>query len=91
METVNGYTLVHLLLWFIVGRFTPLTLVPFMLVAIGWEGLEVILPFKFALESIENKVMDMGANLLGYWAGRYMSKFRHLLGRPETKNQQDIK
>jgi len=86
METVNGYTLVHFLLWFLVGRFTPLPLVPFLLITTGWEVLEVILPFEFALESIENKVMDVGSNLLGYGAGRYISKLRHQPERPELKN-----
>jgi len=74
MEPINGFTFIHLLLWLVVGRFTPLPLLLFFLLAIGWEALEMILPFKFALESIENKVMDMGANLLGYGIGGYIRK-----------------
>ncbi|MBH31785.1 MAG: hypothetical protein CMG71_07340 [Candidatus Marinimicrobia bacterium] len=76
MEALNGYTLIHLLLWFIVARFTPLPLIPFFLIATGWEALEIVLPFEFALESIENKVVDMGANLFGYGAGWYLRKTR---------------
>lgn len=73
-DIVNSYTLIHLLLWFFVGRFTRLPLLPFLILTSGWELLEVVLPFHFAEESIRNKVMDMVANVTGYAAGRHLRR-----------------
>ena len=32
----------------------------------GWELLELVLPFNFAAETIQNKIADIIVNILGY-------------------------
>ena len=82
MSSVNIYTLIHLVLWFIAGRFTPLSLMTFLLVTTGWELLELVLPFEFALESLSNKIFDMAANVTGYVAGRHFANSRYRTESP---------
>jgi len=37
-----------------------------------WEIIELVLPFGFALESINNKAGDIYFNIMGYGAGLYI-------------------
>jgi len=71
MRIVNAYSLAHLLIWFIAGRYTPLKWVAFLTLSLLWEGLELVLPFDFAVESMGNKLADIVVNILGYaWGVR---------------------
>jgi len=38
--------------------------------SLGWEVLELYLPYKFAKESYLNKTCDLVFNALGYYWGR---------------------
>ncbi|MAG21161.1 MAG: hypothetical protein QF551_03350 [Candidatus Marinimicrobia bacterium] len=71
MEALNEFTLLHLTLCFVLGRFTKIGIVPFFVLTVGWEFVELILPFQFALESFPNKIFDIAANTAGYFLGRY--------------------
>jgi len=81
MEALNGFTLLHLIVCFALGRFTRLGIVPFFVLSIGWEFVEVLMPFQFALESFPNKIFDIAANTAGYFLGRYSTNIfsRHRL------------
>jgi hypothetical protein len=35
----------------------------------SWELLELVLPFNFAIETIQNKIADIIVNILGYGSG----------------------
>ena len=65
----NYYTISHLLIWLLFGRFTSIGYVTFVVLAIGWEILEVVLPFEFAVETLDNKVGDMVANTVAFLVG----------------------
>ena len=83
MASVNIYTLIHLALWFIAGRFTPLSVMTFLVVTTGWELMELVLPFEFALESLSNKILDMAANVTGYVVGRHFANSQYRTDSPQ--------
>ncbi len=41
----------------------------FLVLSIGWEFLELVLPFEFAKEWIGNKLADIIVNILGFYLG----------------------
>jgi len=45
----------------------------FLWLSLGWEVLELTLPFEWAVESIGNKLADIVVNVLGFSLG---SRFR---------------
>ncbi|MCF7822990.1 MAG: hypothetical protein K9N35_02365 [Candidatus Marinimicrobia bacterium] len=69
MAIVNTYSIVHFLIWFMVGRYTKITWLVFMILSLGWELLELMLPFEFAVESLGNKLGDIIVNMIGFRLG----------------------
>ncbi len=65
----NYYTISHFLIWLSFGRFTSIGWITFLLLSIGWEILELALPFGFAVETLDNKVGDMVVNTLAFLVG----------------------
>ena len=65
----NYYTISHFLIWLLFGRFTSIGWITFLLLSIGWEILELALPFGFAVETLDNKVGDMVVNTLAFLVG----------------------
>ena len=65
----NYYTISHFLIWLLFGRFTSIGWITFLALSIGWEMLELALPFGFAVETIDNKVGDMLVNTLAFFVG----------------------
>jgi len=65
----NYYTISHFLIWLLFGRFTSIGWITFLALSIGWEILELALPFGFAVETIDNKVGDMVVNTLAFLVG----------------------
>lgn len=70
MEAMNEFTLLHLTVCFALGYFTRLGIIAFFVLTIGWEFVELFVPFQFALESFLNKIFDIAANTVGYFLGR---------------------
>jgi len=62
--------LFHFIIWFIAGRYLRISWLVFLIFAIGWEFLELILPFEFAEEWIGNKMADLVVNIIGFFLGR---------------------
>ena len=56
-------------MWLLFGRFTRIGWVTFLVLSIGWEILELVLPFEFAVEVIDNKVGDVIVNVLAFSVG----------------------
>lgn len=69
MSLINLYSLSHLIIWFLAGRFTRINWIVFLVLSIGWEFLELVIPFEFAEEWIGNKLADMVINILGFYVG----------------------
>ena len=58
------------------GRFTRIGWITFLILSIGWEALELVLPFDFAVETWINKVGDIIINTAGFTLGMRYNKAR---------------
>tara|TARA_B100001113_G_C20860653_1_gene513827 strand:- start:358 stop:582 length:225 start_codon:yes stop_codon:yes gene_type:complete len=63
----------HFLQWFMVGRFILKSWYVFLILSIGWECLESVLPYEFAQETWDNKISDIVVNCLGFYLGLSLS------------------
>ena len=69
-DPVNTYSLSHLIFWYGMSQFSELESRHMFIASIGWELLEIQLPFKFAQESYLNKFCDVLFNSLGFYIGK---------------------
>ena len=46
----------------------------FLFLSVGWEIIELFIPFNFAIETITNKIMDIIINIAGYSVGLIFKK-----------------
>ena len=70
MMLLNLWSLGHFVQWAGVGRFLLSNWYVFFALSVGWELLELYLPFEFAKETWENKISDIIVNILGFWLGK---------------------
>ena len=69
MVLLNPWSLGHFVQWSLVGRFILTNWYVFLILSIGWEFLELALPYEFAKETIDNKISDVIVNIVGFWIG----------------------
>ena len=69
MAFVNLYSVSHFFIWFFSGRYIFQSWKLFFLLSIGWEILELYLPYEFAVEEFGNKCMDVVFNTVGFYLG----------------------
>ena len=69
-DPVNTYSLSHLIIWFGMAQFSEIESQHMFALSIGWELLELQLPYKFAQESYLNKFCDIVFNSLGFYMGK---------------------
>ena len=69
MTLLNLWSLGHFVQWAGVGRFLFSSWYVFFALSVGWELLELYLPFEFAKETWENKISDIVVNIVGFWLG----------------------
>ena len=74
MNAVNHYSVIHFIIWFLFARYARIGWLSFLSLSIGWELLEPVLPFDFAIETIQNKIGDIIVNVLGYGSGLSLHK-----------------
>tara|TARA_B110000116_G_C16740004_1_gene538025 strand:+ start:223 stop:447 length:225 start_codon:yes stop_codon:yes gene_type:complete len=74
MSIVNLWSLGHFIQWSFLGRFVFTNWYLFIFLSVGWELLELVLPFEFAVESWENKISDIAVNTLGFYLGSSIRK-----------------
>ncbi len=72
---INLFSLGHFFQWFILGRYLITSWKLFFFISIGWEIIEIYLPYEFAQEEIINKIFDLIFNTLGF----YLSKNRTII------------
>jgi len=72
MVLLNIYSLSHFLIWFFSGRYLLRNHAIFLILSIGWEVLELFLPFEFAIETWDNKIADILVNCIGYSLGHLL-------------------
>ena len=70
MAILNLWSLGHFVQWSIIGRFFLKNWYVFLFLSIGWELLELVLPYEFAKETWDNKVSDVFVNIAGFWVGK---------------------
>ena len=70
MEIINAYSGIHLIQYFLLGRYVLSSWKLFLVISIGWEFLELILPYEFAAEIWANKFADVVFNYLGFYLGK---------------------
>jgi hypothetical protein len=63
------WSLGHFIQWSFLGRFVFSNWYIFFILSVGWELIELILPYEFAVETLENKVSDIVVNTLGFYFG----------------------
>ena len=64
-------------MWAFIARFITTNWLIFITFSVGWEILELYLPYEFAIESNINKISDLIVNTIGFWIGirlRYTSE-----------------
>ena len=69
MEIMNAYSGIHLIQYFLLGRYVLSSWKLFLVISFGWEFLELILPYEFAAEIWANKFADVVFNCLGFYLG----------------------
>ena len=71
---INLYSLGHLLQWFIIGRYLIKNWALFFFLSLGWEVIELYLPFEFTKEHLNNKLADIFVNCVGFYIGTSIKK-----------------
>tara|TARA_A100001234_G_scaffold206099_1_gene202303 strand:+ start:158 stop:358 length:201 start_codon:yes stop_codon:yes gene_type:complete len=56
-------------MWFTVSKYIFTNWYIFLVLSIGWEILELYLPYEFAIEETANKISDLIVNTIGFWLG----------------------
>ena len=69
MALLNIWSLGHFVQWSIIGRFFLKNWYIFLFLSIGWELLELVLPYEFAKETWDNKISDVVVNIVAFWVG----------------------
>ena len=69
MNILNLWSVGHFVQWTFVGRFLLTNWYVFFAFSIGWEILELYLPFEFVNETWDNKISDLVVNTIGFYLG----------------------
>ena len=66
---LNLWSVGHFVQWTFAGRFLLTNWYVFFALSIGWEILELYLPFEFVNETWDNKISDLVVNTIGFYLG----------------------
>ena len=88
MVLLNMYSVSHFLIWSTAGRFFLTNWQIFIVLSVGWELLELILPYEFAGEDWGNKIMDLVVNTLGFFIGTRL-RYYGLIGKISNTTSQN--
>ena len=66
---LNLWSLGHFVQWTFIGRFLLTNWWVFLALSVGWEVLELYLPFEFVEETWDNKLSDLVVNTVGFALG----------------------
>ena len=69
-DPVNTYSISHFIIWYGMAQFSEIESRHMFALSLGWELLELQLPYKFAQESYLNKFCDIVFNGLGFYMGK---------------------
>ena len=66
---LNLWSLGHFVQWTFIGRYLLTNWWVFLALSVGWEVLELYLPFEFVEETWDNKLSDLVVNTVGFAFG----------------------
>ena len=66
---LNLWSLGHFVQWTFIGRYLLTNWWVFLALSVGWEVLELYLPFEFVEETWDNKLSDLVVNTVGFAIG----------------------
>ena len=66
---LNLWSLGHFVQWTFIGRYLLTNWWVFLALSVGWEVLELYLPFEFVEETWDNKISDLVVNTVGFALG----------------------
>ena len=73
-NSINYYSLLHLFEYSVLALLKVIKIWHFWVISIGWEILELFLPYNWARESWSNKLFDLGFNFSGFFLTRRFFK-----------------
>lgn len=69
-NSINYYSLIHFGEYALLGLVKSVKFWHFWIISIGWEIIELIVPYEWARESWLNKLFDLGFNFSGFFVSR---------------------
>ena len=72
MVLLNIWSLGHFVQWTFIGRYILRNWWIFIFLSVGWEVLELHLPYEFVKETWDNKISDLVVNTIGFAIGKWI-------------------
>ena len=72
MALLNIWSLGHFVQWTFIGRYLLRNWWVFIFLSVGWEVLELYLPYEFVKETWDNKISDLVVNTIGFAIGKWI-------------------
>ena len=72
MVLLNIWSLGHFVQWTFIGRYLLRNWWIFIFLSVGWEVLELYLPYEFVKETWDNKISDLVVNTIGFTIGKWI-------------------
>ena len=72
MVLLNIWSLGHFVQWTFIGRYLLRNWWIFIFLSVGWEVLELYLPYEFVKETWDNKISDLVVNTIGFVIGIWL-------------------
>ena len=72
MVLLNIWSLGHFVQWTFIGRYLLRNWWIFIFLSVGWEVLELYLPYEFVKETWDNKITDLVVNTIGFTIGKWI-------------------
>ena len=72
MVLLNIWSLGHFIQWTFIGRYLLRNWWIFIFLSVGWEVLELYLPYEFVKETWDNKISDLVVNTIGFAIGKWI-------------------
>ena len=72
MVLLNIWSLGHFIQWTFIGRYLLRNWWVFIFLSVGWEVLELYLPYEFVKETWDNKISDLVVNTIGFAIGKWI-------------------
>ena len=72
MVLLNIWSLGHFVQWTFIGRYLLRNWWIFIFLSVGWEVLELYLPYEFVKETWDNKISDLVVNTIGFATGKWI-------------------